>query len=415
MMKETEEKRDGEKTAGPGVCPGTAPGTDLSSAQGAAPGQASGGREGFLTVLRRIFPVLMLLAVLLLISSRTGADGQTAEEPIYVSGFSLDTFWTLMIYEGGGEAALSHAEEVLESYDELFNQSNPASDVYRINHRTENEVKISEDMASLLETAQQFGEESGGDFDVTVGRLTELWDLKNRKTVPPEEEVQEALSYCDMDGFHIERRDGAAYFVSDDAGLQIDIGAIAKGYIADRLKEVMLADGVRSALINLGGNVLCVGGKSGTEDFTVSLRKPEKDSTDPIAALSVRDLSVVTAGIYERFFEENGVHYHHILSTKDGWPVQNELTAVSVVGPNSAYCDALSTTLFIKGTEAGTDFLRAFNEAHAEENWESGDNGTGSDGRYYAYFIGKDGSITATEGASELIKETFEGYEVRER
>ena len=371
-------------------------------------------------ILKRIFPILLIAAsILAVIASDTPERRQArAEEerkrelqtalsgkyPMTISAFSLDTFCTLTIYAGGGSEALTNGAAALSSYDDLFNQSKEQSDIYRINHRTEERVPISAETAELLRLAQSVSKASEGDFDVTVGALTALWnfqDTEDRTSIPSEEAIRQALSSCDPDGYSIEadQESGQAYFVAGNADLKIDVGAIAKGYIADKLKEKMLRDGVSSAIINLGGNVLCIGEQPEGEPFVIGLKKPEKNTQQEIARLAINDLSVVTAGIYERYFELNGVHYHHILSTRDGYPVQNGLAAVTVVGPRSAVCDALSTTLFIKGKEAGQKFLEDYNAGLLSRT-----SGLQMEeaGPYYAYFISQDGSISATPGAEEL-------------
>ena len=372
-------------------------------------------------ILKRIFPVVLIAAVIFAVIISDTPEKQEAraeteqrenmkaalsgEYPMTVSAFSLDTFCTLTIYAGGGSEALTNGVSLLSDYDELFNQSKEQSDIYRINHRSGQEVPISPETAELLQLAKTVSEASGGDFDVTVGQLTALWNFKNtenRTSVPAEDAVKKALAACDPNGYSIVYGSDAeqAYFSSENPELQIDVGAIAKGYIADKLKEQMLADGVTSAIINLGGNVLCIGEQPDGESFVIGLKKPDKSSQQEIARLAIDDLSVVTAGIYERYFELNGVHYHHILSTSDGYPVQNGLAAVTVVGPRSAVCDALSTTLFIKGKEAGQAFLKDYNAQLLSQT--SGPQ-TETKGPYYAYFISRDGAdITASPGAEEL-------------
>lgn len=343
-----------------------------------------------------------ILAAALLLVFLTGADAvhrfraektaKTGDVPITASVFSLDTFCRITVYRGGGEAALAAATERLDAFEALFDQSRESSDIYRINHRESGRVEISEDTARMLSDAQRFSAATGGAFDVTLGELTALWDVRNRTHVPEEAEIREALSARDPEGYRIEQADGGWRFVTENTRLQIDIGAIAKGYIADRLRENLLANGVESAVINLGGNVLCVGNSPDGAPFAVGVRKPEKDSAEELFRLSAGERSVVTAGIYERYFEENGVQYHHILSPEDGWPVQNELAAVTVVGSASELCDALSTTLLIKGTKEGLRFLAEYNRNNAE------------DAPYLAYFLKRDGSAPVfSEGAEELL------------
>lgn len=396
--------------------------------------------------LYRALPILLLLGFIAFVmgtdtpEKRAEREKKEAEEslaeaeagvyPMSATGFFLDTVCSITIYEGGGQKALQDAQETLTRYDQLFDQSREGSDIFRINHRSgSGRIRIEGETAALLLYAQKFSRASEGDFDVTIGSLTALWDFQKRKKAPEKGDVLTALSERDPEGYEIDpdpedqERGGIqadwilkgpeifsepegepCYFVSQREGIRIDVGAIAKGYIADLLAEEMKKEGVRSAVLNLGGNVLCIGKLPEGEDFVIGLRKPERYAEEDIADLSVSGLSVVTAGIYERYFEDGGVQYHHILSTEDGYPVQNELAAVTVVGPSSAVCDALSTTLFIKGTEEGLSFLQSLNESSGGEAQP-----------YYAFFIGRNGSITASEGAESLVLKVKDGYTLTER
>lgn len=355
-------------------------------------------------ILKRIWPVAALFLIITGIiltdspekraaSDRKAASGAASEAlseeryPMTVSFFSLDTVCTLTAYEGGGREALEEAGRELERYDRLFDPYEEGSDIYRINHREEESVRISRETGDLLQFGRDLGELSGGDLDITVGNLTALWDIRHRTEAPEPEAVAEALALCDPDGYEILEEGEEAVFRTEDPELRIDPGAIAKGYVADRLKELLQSHGVSSGIINLGGNVLCIGSLPDGEAFRIGLRDPREGSEEELEVLQVRDSSVVTAGIYERYFEADGIHYHHILSKTDGYPVQNDLAAVSVVGPDSAVCDALATTLFIKGAEEGSTWLSDLNEAVGVGAV------AGVSGSYEAYFIGKDGKI----------------------
>lgn len=411
--------------------------------------------------LKRAAPVAALLALLVIImlsdtperrAARAEAEnGETFlglseadSYPMTASVFALDTFCTITLYEGGGGEALREAASLLRAYDALLDPSLENSDISRINERSTERVEIAAETAELLDFTKAFSARTGGAFDITVGNLTALWDFKKR-TVPPEEtEVLKALRTLDADGFRIERAEqeetpaassdteaARFYFYTENDRLKLDVGALAKGYIADQLKEALLQNGVISAVINLGGNVLCVGALSDTEPFQIGLKKPERAAAEDFAVLAVDDRSVVTAGTYERYFEADGVRYHHILDTKTGYPVQNGLSAVSVIGESSALCDALSTTLFIKGTEDGLSFLENFNAALKNGNAEpestpdeteaaqakkaaSAAQAEATEASYYAFFIGEDGTVTASPGATSLVTKTAPGYVISE-
>lgn len=348
-------------------------------------------------VCKRILPVLLLAGFLIaaLVIGPQGKTQQTAKpgSPLTADAFLLDTFCSLTLYDGS-EAALGSALALLEQFDELWNQSKETSDIYRINHRSSDVVEIHPQTAALLRWAKAYEEQAGGDFDVSIAPLSALWDTQHRTKVPSEAEIEEARSKLAFDAWSVE----GETFRAAKQTLQLDVGAFAKGYIADRLKEDLEANGVSSAVINLGGNVLCIGEEAPGKPFRIGLKKPERGSESYLKVLEINGLSVVTAGIYERYFEQDGVIYHHILDPKTGWPVQNTLAAVTVLGPESAACDALSTTVFIKGEEAGTAFLSDWNrtvKAQAEKQEDP----------YYAYFIHRDGSLSWTAGAEQFFRE----------
>lgn len=339
----------------------------------------------------RALPVLILIGTLLAFSGMEGyiRTGSQEDEgyPLSADLFLLDTFCTITIYEGGGQEALQDAKELLIHYDLLFGPDGEDSDIRRINERSTDRVDIDPDTAGLFESILPVYEAASGDLEVTIEPLTELWDVKERTVPPDEEEIESALSKVCHGGWHIEDgSDGRSFFVAEDPVLRVDVGAFAKGYIADRLRDRLMKDGVSSGIINLGGNVLCFGSNMDGGDMHVGIRDPE-DSSSYIMEIPARDISVVTAGIYERYFDYDGVRYHHIIDPATGYPVQNELLSVTVTGESSALCDALATTLLIKGTEEGTAFLKEFNEEQGSS--------------YKAYFINRDREVTGSEDDTE--------------
>jgi len=176
-------------------------------------------------------------------------------------------------------------------------------------------------------------------------------------------------------------------FLSPDT--TIDLGSIAKGYIADRMKDYLTESGVESAIINLGGNVLCVGERTNHQPFRIGLQKPFADYATVFADLNIDDMSVVSSGVYERHFEENGVNYHHLLNPKTGYPYQNGLVAVTIVSPRSVDGDVLSTTCFSMGLDKGLELINSM------------------DG-IYAYFITDDYELIYSDGAEAFIDEIKE-------
>lgn len=309
--------------------------------------------------LKKLIHIALLFAAASLLSGCAKSVGKPVSRDLYL----LDTFCQLTIYQGGGEEAMNAAADALNTYDRLFDYNKESSDIYRINNRTSDKVEISEDTFKLLQLGKRIREESGGALEPAIRPVSWLWDFKEEKKIPEETVLKKALSEVLGDAWEVEEEDGRWYFTAEDAKVKIDVGAIAKGFVADRIKDVMLENKVTSAIINLGGNVLCIGQKPDGSAFKIAIRDPRNESGYE-HVLEVNDISAVTAGIYERYFEEDGVVYHHILDPKTGMPVQNGLLSVTVTGPESAVCDALCTAIFVKGEEEGQVFLDRYNQEH---------------------------------------------------
>ncbi|MDO4439145.1 MAG: FAD:protein FMN transferase [Eubacteriales bacterium] len=344
--------------------------------------------------LKAILPIILIIvfiaAAMMKGPEDDKAQGAVEEYPMTADAFLLDTFCSITIYEGGGKNALLQAEKKLLEYDNLLNPSKEGSDIYKINNRTEAVVEISQKTMQMLEKIMPIDNSSNGDLNTAIKPLTQLWDFKDKQEIPDETLIQDAISKISLDSWGISEKNGRYYFEAYDENVMIDAGSYAKGFIADEIKTVLKECGVTSAIINLGGNIQCIGKRPDGNPFIIGLREPKKGSEKYLKKLDIDNESVVTAGIYERYFEKDGIHYHHILDPYTGYPVQNELAAVTVVGPDSMYCDALSTTLFIKGKTEGEKFLQDFNT-------ELGN------GEYKAFFIEKNNNISYSEGADKLV------------
>ena len=273
---------------------------------------------------------------------------KNAASPLTEQTFALDTIVTVTFYRERDRAAVQDALALCRDYELVFSRTDSRSELYRLNET--DRMEVSDSLRKVLETALDYCRVSGGKFDITMGGVSALYDFSGPAPhVPAPETLSEALSHV---GYEHAAIDGSTVSI-DDPDTVIDLGAIAKGYIADEMKHCLQAHGVEHAIISLGGNVLTLGGKPDGSPFRVGIQYPEKESQQLVTTVSAADASVVTSGVYERFFTENGVTYHHILDPKTGLPLRSGLLAVSVVGPGSTDCDALSTTCFALGLEDG--------------------------------------------------------------
>lgn len=305
----------------------------------------------------------------------TDADtSTTGNQPISISSIKLNTAVQITIYDSQDKALLNDCLALCDKYELIFSRTNEKSELYKLNHRkdvsdgdfgtdgpttpypvsgTADTWHISEDLAALLSEGLDITRESDGAFDIAIAPLTSLWDFTEEDPkVPDDAAIQKALPLCSSDGVTIDGED--ITLPSDD--IQFDVGAIAKGYIADRLKDFLIKKGVKSAIINLGGNVLCIGSKPDGTPFKIGIQKPFADRNETEAVMDITGKSVVSSGIYERCFKQDGKLYHHILNPQTGYPYDNGLISVTIISDQSVDGDALSTTCFALGLEDGLKF-----------------------------------------------------------
>jgi thiamine biosynthesis lipoprotein len=227
------------------------------------------------------------------------------------------------------------------------------SEVVRINRNAgAAPVKVRADLIDVLERSLYYAELSGGAFDPTIGPLVTLWGIgTDAERIPENHEIGGALALVDWRDLVVDRKAGTAFLKRP--GMALDLGAIAKGYAADEAARLAAGGGVKRAIFDLGGNILALGARSETEAWRIGVQDPLEGRGAYIGVLSARDKSIVTSGVYERFFESGGRRYHHILSTADGYPVNNGLLSVTIIAPASIDADGLSTSVFALGYERG--------------------------------------------------------------
>lgn len=291
---------------------------------------------------------LLLLAVLLL------PFGCKAEPAHSAAGFACDTVVTITAY--APQKTVDETLKICADYEALFSKTVAGSDVWNLNHANGDPVEVNPETADLLRLAIEIGEGSGGAFDVTIAPLSAMWDFSaNDPVIPDPAALNEAAKRVDYRSIII---DGNT--VTLENGAEIDLGGIAKGYIADRVADYLREQDVTSACINMGGNVVTIGKKPDGSPWLIGVRDPNGTPEQSEEVLKLGDAAVVTSGTYERFFEIGGVRYHHILDPKTGMPVSNGLASVTIVGTSSVLCDALSTACFVLGEEGSRSLLARY-------------------------------------------------------
>lgn len=325
---------------------------------------------------KRICALALLAGLLLQLCACGSAAPETTSKTLFV----LDTSCTITLYGGDAaenETVLAGAFDLCTKYENLLSTTLETSDIYKLNHRQTSTV--SAETAALLQKGLDYGAKTDGAFDITIEPLTALWNFDSEThAVPADADIAAARAKVNYKNVTVS---GTTVTFADET-TQLDLGGIAKGYIADEVAAYLREKGVAHALVNLGGNVLCVGGKSDTEDFTVGIEKPF--DTTSIAAVKGRDLSVVTSGVYQRYYYVGDRLYHHILDPRTGYPYDNGLLSVTIIGPNSCECDALSTSCFALGLDGGLSLIAA------------------TDG-YYAVFVTSDYKLHFSEGAETAL------------
>lgn len=346
----------------------------------------------------RLNHTVAILLIAGLIIAQCGCGNNATREALF-SGedYLLNTYCRIDVYamrqddarpEEAAEAVIRDAFAFARSLEAKLSRTLAESDVAGINESEAGiDVPVSEETAFVIERGLYFAALSQGAFDITVGALSELWDFSAVQPERPDDAaIERALATVEAQGVELwkEPESGEAFVRKQRKGTKIDLGGIAKGYIADRTKEYMVQQGVESALLNFGGNVVVLGQKAQDVPWVIGLEQPEllddSGARNLIGRVNVYSGSVVTSGVYERTFVQDGVRYHHLLDPATGWPKDSDLLSATIIGPSSTDCDALSTVCMLFGRERATALV---------EELEG----------YEAVFVGRDGEVTWTQGA----------------
>lgn len=331
-----------------------------------------------------------------IIIAQCGCSGNETKTPVsYGEDYLLNTYCSITIYEEGKEEIIREAFSYARSLENLLSRTISSSDIGMFNAMDSTQtLNVSGDTAAVVERGLQYGEISGGLFDITVGTLTELWDFSAAEpAVPVQSAIEEALGPIDYKTIEVSEYGNNQYVLSKkDSGTHIDLGGIAKGYIADRVFDFLKSKDISLALINFGGNILTLGEKQDGTLWNVGVEKPfsSKEGEDIverelIGMISFEGGSIVTSGTYERKFFENGTLYYHILDPQTGYPRKTDLVSVTMVGPSSTECDALSTVCLMMGLEKGISLVDSLTEYEAVFITDSGEIHSTSAAGFTAY------------------------------
>lgn len=343
--------------------------------------------------ISKILTALLLCTAIIITQTSCAAK---EKDPVSDTVYNLlNTTCTITIYDDmkqtDAQKLIDETFSLCKAYEGKLSKTIEGSDVYKVNHSNGKPVLVSGSTADLVQKGIYYGQLSEGRFDITVGTLSNLWNFNSdNPKVPSDQSIQDAVKTIDYTKLHIEangidnpskNQASKKNVWSDDPNSELDLGGIAKGYIADRASEFLVNKGVKSAIINLGGNIVAIGEKKDGASWNIGVEKPFTDRKEIVGYVNVKNKTVVTSGIYERMFEENGVLYHHILDVKTGYPSKSDVESVTIVADlgKSVDCDALSTICLMLGTAKGSELINSIDGVEAA-------------------FIDKNGNIAATSG-----------------
>lgn len=258
------------------------------------------------------------------------------------------------IYGPQAEEALTAAVDRVNSLEQLLSVTREDSQVWALNHAGGKSIDAQDDLVNILAAAQNLGYSTGGALDVTLYPVVRAWGFTTGEyQIPSDETISNLLEKVDYQAVSV--REGQ---VSLPEGMEIDFGAVAKGYAGEVCADLLREMGVTSAILRLGGNIQTVGAKPDGSAYRIGIQNPSGDANDNVGILEVIDQAAVTSGGYQRFFEADGVRYWHIIDPATGAPARSGLTSVTIVADSGTLCDGLSTALFVMGREKALDYWR---------------------------------------------------------
>lgn len=317
--------------------------------------------------MKKHFISAMLSALLFL----TGCSAESSPEPVQGTFFAMDTMMDFTIY--GESGLIDQSESLIASLESLVSVTDTGSELYAINQTGSG--TLTGKASSLMEQALEICRRTDGALDLSIYPIVRAWGFTTGSyQVPDEAEIQALLPLVD---YRKIQYDAATGTVTLPEGMEIDLGSVAKGYAGQLAAQMLREHGVQSALLNLGGNVQTVGAKPDGSPWQIGIKDPQGE--DAMMVLSVEDQAVVTSGGYERYFEQDGQTYWHIMDPSTGHPADSGLISVTIVGDEGVVCDGLSTALFVMGLEKAADLWA-----------QSGD--------FEAVFVTASGEVYITEG-----------------
>jgi thiamine biosynthesis lipoprotein len=314
-------------------------------------------------------------------------------EPLSKTEYMLGTICTITVYDHKSDAVLGKAFSRIKEIENKMSVNKSGTEVDGVGDAAGKKfVKVSPDTFYVLKKGKYYSQQSSGVFDITIGPLVKLWGIgTDHARVPSIQEIDEKKSLVNYRDLKLDEKGKRAMLMKP--GMSLDLGGIAKGYAADEAGRVLKEEGVQHAIVDLGGNVLTINDSPDGRPWNIGVQDPFKARGNSIGTVSVTNKTVVTSGIYERYFEKNGKKYHHILNPFTGYPMNNDLASVTLVTDISVNADAMTKNIFYLGLDKGAKYVK---------------NIKGLD----AIFVTKDKKVYVTEGLKNNFKITDSGFKL---
>lgn len=315
---------------------------------------------------RVIYALLTVVFSFMLLSGCSDEVEEKNDEAISRTEFVLGTVVTIKIYDDNvSEEVFNKAFKKLRDIENKMTINSEESEVIDINKKAGKDfVKVSEDTFYVIGKGKYFSKLSQGRFDISIGSLVKLWNIGTEYAkVPSEEEIDARKKLVNYNDVILDEKTRSVKLNKED--MVLDLGGIAKGYGADEVVKILKENNVNHAIINLGGNVFAYGNKKDGSPWRIGIQSPNSSRGGYIGIVKISDKTVVTSGIYERFFEENGKRYHHILDPDTGYPIENKLSGISIIADSSIDADSLSTSAFALGLDKGIDLIESLDNVEA--------------------------------------------------
>jgi len=307
--------------------------------------------------MKKSITAFLLLILTLISVVLCGCEAHSDDDKKTTQIFAMDTVIDITAYGEKAQNGIDQATKVINELDTLLSVTNEESDVYKLNNAEGEPMLLHSDTYSLLTIAKEMYYLTNQNFDITIYPVMKLWGFTtDSNKVPSPDEIEFELHKVNCNNVFFLDKDIACL----EYGAQIDLGGIAKGFVADKAAQAMKDASVEYGIITLGGNVRTVGTKPSGQDFTVGIKDPESENY--FAVISTGEGSVITSGAYQRNFTEKGKTYHHILDPKTGYPSDSDAVSVTIIGKDGAICDALSTAVFIGGSEYARKLRESYDE-----------------------------------------------------